>query len=137
MLTTATWNSNLHFTITSDNNHSVQVDTTIEGGSLNQGMNPKQMLLGSLCVCSGMDVVSILEKMQVPFSDLTITAQAEQTTEHPKVFKDIAMVYKIQVAAEFMPKVQRAVELSHTKYCGISAMLSKHCAITYSIQITQ
>jgi putative redox protein len=136
MLTTATWNSHLHFTATSDNGHSVPIDTTTEGGSLNQGMNPKQMLLGSLCVCSGMDVVSILEKMQVPFSHLTITAQAEQTTEHPKVFKDIAMVYQLKVATEFAAKVERAVELSHTKYCGISAMLSKHCAITYSIQIT-
>ncbi|MBS1627536.1 MAG: OsmC family protein [Bacteroidetes bacterium] len=135
MKATAKWVSKLAFDVTSDNNHTARLDTTVEGGSLNSGMSPKQMLLASLCSCSGMDVVSILEKMKVPFSNLIIEAEAEQTTEQPKVFKYINMVYKANIAATDLDKFKRAAELSHDKYCGISIMLKKHCAINYTLQI--
>jgi putative redox protein len=84
MKTIAKWISNLAFDATSDNNHTVRLDTTVAGGSLDSGMSPKQMLLASLCACSGMDVVEIIRKKSVAFTTLIIEAEAEQTTEHPK-----------------------------------------------------
>lgn len=135
MKAAAKWISKLAFDVTSDNNHTARLDTTVEGGSLNSGMSPKQMLLASLCSCSGMDVVSILEKMKVSFSNLIIEAEAEQTTEQPKVFTFVNMVYKANIAATDLDKFKRAVELSHDKYCGISIMLKKHCAINYTVEI--
>lgn len=135
MKATAKWISKLAFDVTSDNNHTARLDTTVEGGSLDSGMSPKQMLLASLCSCSGMDVVSILEKMKVSFSNLIIEAEAEQTTEQPKVFTFVNMVYKANIAAIDLDKFKRAVELSHDKYCGVSIMLKKHCAINYTVQI--
>jgi len=134
MKATAKWVNKLAFDATSNNNHTVRLDTTVEGGSLDSGMSPKQMLLASLCGCSGMDVVSILEKMKVPFTTLSIEAEAEQTDEHPKVFKYIDMVYKADVPAESIDKLKRAAELSHEKYCGVSAMLKKHCAVNYTVE---
>jgi putative redox protein len=135
MKTTAKWINKLAFDATSDNNHTVRLDTTIEGGSLDTGMSPKQMLLASICGCSGMDVVSILEKMKVPYTQLIIEAEAEQTEEHPKVFKYINMLYKADVAAEHADKLNRAVELSQEKYCGVSIMLKKHCTVNYSVEL--
>ncbi|MBS1640183.1 MAG: OsmC family protein [Bacteroidetes bacterium] len=135
MKATAKWISKLAFDVTSDNNHTARLDTTVEGGSLNSGMSPKQMLLASLCSCSGMDVVSILEKMKVSFSNLIIEAEAEQTTEQPKVFTFVNMVYKANITATDLDKFKRAVELSHDKYCGVSIMLKKHCAINYTVEI--
>ncbi|MBS1580227.1 MAG: OsmC family protein [Bacteroidetes bacterium] len=135
MKATAKWVSKLAFDVTSDNNHTARLDTTVEGGSLDSGMSPKQMLLASLCSCSGMDVVSILEKMKVSFSNLIIEAEAEQTTEQPKVFTFVNMVYKANIAAIDLDKFKRAVELSHDKYCGVSIMLKKHCAINYTVEI--
>ena len=135
MKATAKWISKLAFDVTSDNNHTARLDTTVEGGSLDSGMSPKQMLLASLCSCSGMDVVSILEKMKVSFSNLIIEAEAEQTTEQPKVFTFVNMVYKANIAAIDLDKFKRAVELSHDKYCGVSIMLKKHCAINYTVEI--
>ncbi|HAI84911.1 MAG TPA: osmotically inducible protein OsmC [Chitinophagaceae bacterium] len=135
MITTASWVSDLAFDITSDNNHAARLDTTVEGGSLNSGMSPKQMLLGSLCACSGMDVVSLLNKMRVPFTKLIITAAAEQTDEHPKVFKSIEVVYKADVAAEQLAQLEKAVALSQDKYCGVSIMLKKHCEVSYTISL--
>jgi len=135
MKTTAKWVEALAFDAISDNGHKVRLDTTAAGGSLDSGMSPKKMLLGSLCACSGMDVVSILNKMKVTYTKLEIEAEAEQTETQPHVFKDIQMLYKADVKPEDMDKLKRAVELSHDKYCGVSAMLKKHCDITYTIKL--
>jgi putative redox protein len=135
MNVTTKWVSALAFDATADSGHTVRIDTSVEGGGLGTGMNPKKMLLASLCGCSGMDVVDILQKMKVPFTKMEITAEAEQTTEHPKVFKFVTMVYRADVAPEHLDKLKRAAALSHDKYCGVSAMLAKHCAITYAIEL--
>jgi len=133
MQTTATWVKALAFDAQSDN-QVVRMDTTVEGGGLNSGMSPKHLLLSSLSACSGMDVVSVLDKMKVPYTRLQIVAAAEQTDEHPKVFKEIALTYITDADKIYADKVQRAVELSQEKYCGIAAMLRKHCNITHTIE---
>jgi putative redox protein len=135
MKTTAKWVSDLAFDVSSDNNHKIRLDTTKEGGSIDSGMSPKQVLLGALCACSGIDVLSIIDKMRVTYSKLHISASAEQTTEHPTVFKSIEMLYSIDTTAEDAEKVEKAIHLSHDKYCGISAMLKKHCDITFKIEL--
>ena len=130
-----TWVEALAFDVTADSGHTVRIDTSVEGGGLGSGMNPKKMLLGSLSGCSGMDVVDILTKMKVAFNKLEIEAEAEQTEGHPKVFKFINMIYRVDAAADDLDRVKRAVALSHDKYCGISAMLAKHCTISYTIEL--
>lgn len=116
------------------NEHVVRLDTTVEGGGLDSGMSPKRMLLCSLSACSGMDVITVLDKMKVPYTMLEIVASAEQTEDHPKVFKEILITYKTDAAASYADKVSRAVELSQDKYCGIAAMLRKHCNIKHTIE---
>jgi len=135
MKVTTNWVDALAFDATSDNEHTVRLDTTKDGGGLDSGMSPKKMILSALCGCSGMDVVDILNKMKVPFSLLQITAEAEQTDDQPKVFKSIDMVYSCKVDKENEDKLKRAVSLSHEKYCGVSAMLVKHCSINYTIHL--
>ena len=135
MKTVTKWVDALAFDATADTGQTVRIDTTVEGGGLGSGMNPKKMLLGALNGCSGMDVVDMLKKMRVPFTKFEITAEAEQTEEHPKVFTHINMVYQIDAQPEDLDKVKRAVEMSQEKYCGISAMLAKHCAINYTIEL--
>jgi putative redox protein len=135
MKVTANWKEALAFDVVSDNGHQIRLDTTKENGSLDSGMSPKKLVLAGLCGCSGMDVVDILTKMKVVFTKVDVTAEADQTEEHPKVFKSIQMVYCADVAAEDLDKLTRAVKLSQEKYCGVSAMLEKHCAITYQIEL--
>ncbi len=134
MKVTTTWKEALAFDANADG-HIVRLDTTKEGGGLDSGMSPKKMLLASLCGCSGMDVVDILNKMKVHFTQLEITAEAEQTDDHPKVFKSIDLVYHCNVDPADEDKLKRAVSLSMEKYCGISAMLAKHCEINYSAHL--
>lgn len=135
MKTVTKWMGAMAFDATADTGQTVRIDTTVENGGSGSGMNPKKMLLGALNGCSGMDVVDILKKMKVPFTKFEIVAEAEQADDHPKVFKYINMLYKIDVHPEDLDKVKRAVALSHDKYCGISAMLVKHCAINYTIEL--
>jgi putative redox protein len=101
----------------------------------NGGFSPKALLLSGLAGCSGIDVVEILEKMRVPFADLTIEVESEQTTEHPKVFKDIHLRFIIKTEEENRDKVKKAIDLSLDKYCGVSAMLKKNSKINYTITI--
>lgn len=127
MKTTTIWKSGKAFDSFKDNSK-----IEIDGGG---GFNPKALLLSGLAGCSGIDVVEILEKMRVPFADLAIEVETEQTTEPPKVFKDIHINYIITTAEENLDKVKKAVDLSLDKYCGVSAMLQKNSKIDYTITI--
>jgi putative redox protein len=135
MKVTTNWVSHLAFDVTADTGQMVRLDTTIENGSLGSGMNPKKMMLASLCGCSGIDVVEILNKMKVPFTNLSIEATAEQTDTVPKVFSVINMTYKADVGEAHLDQFTRAVSLSQEKYCGVSAMLAKVCPIHYTVEL--
>lgn len=112
--------------------HKYTVDTTKEHGGNDSGPSPKALLLGALMGCSGMDVASILKKMHVDYEDFTMSADATQTEEHPKVYKEIFLEYYFKGRDDLdTEKINRAVELSMTKYCGVSAMLRKNSPIHY------
>lgn len=116
---------------TSEMGHNIiQID-----GSRENGFGPKALLLSGLAGCSGIDVVDILQKMRIEFSELEIQAEAEQTDEHPKVYKDISIHYKVKTAAENEDKVRKAIELSLEKYCGVAAMLKKNSTVSYRLSI--
>ncbi|MGZ8559664.1 MAG: OsmC family protein [Chitinophagaceae bacterium] len=129
MKTSTTWKHDHAFESTLEQNV-FQID-----GNRKEGPNPKALLLSAIAACSGIDVVDILEKMRVSFSDLTIDVETEQTNEHPRVFKDIRVTYKIKTAEENEDKVKKAIELSLDKYCGVSAMLRKNSPINYKLEL--
>ncbi|MFM9944939.1 MAG: OsmC family protein [Bacteroidia bacterium] len=99
----------------------------------NTGPRPKAILLNSLAICAGFDVVPILNKMKVEFSDFSIKTTGDLTDDTPKVYKHIHMEFILKTAKENQTKVARAVELSVEKYCGVYAMLIKVCSISQSI----
>lgn len=104
-------------------------------GAAKHGHGPKALLLSGLAGCSGIDVVDLLLKMRVSFFKLIIEVEAEQTEEHPKVFTNIHILYKVQTDAENEKKVIKAINLSLEKYCGVAAMLQKAAPIKYSIEL--
>ena len=110
------------------------MDTVTAGGGEDNGPPPKKLLLGTLATCTGMDVVSLLQKMRVEFSDFDIVIDADLTEEHPKVFSRIEVVYRIKVADKHRGNVEKAVGLSQEKYCGISAMLRKNSPLDFRIE---
>lgn len=104
-------------------------------GKRENGFGAKALLLSATAACSGIDIVDILKKMRVEFSDLEIETEAEQTEEQPRVFKDIHIIYKIRTDKANEEKVRKAIELSINKYCGVSAMLKKNSPIHYKLQL--
>lgn len=129
MKTTTTWKGAHQFQSEHDGN-SIAVD----GDKVN-GHGPKALLLSGLAGCSGIDVVDILEKMRVEFSDFSMETEAEQTEDHPKVFTEVTITYQIKTAPENEDKVRKAIELSLDKYCGVAAMLKKNSAVNYKLVI--
>lgn len=115
------------------NGHNIILDASEEVGGNNLGPRPKPLLLAGLIGCTGMDVVSILNKMRVEIEDLNIEVEADNTEEHPKVYKDIHLIFKFKGNNLPLDKITRAVELSQEKYCGVSAMLKASTPITYEI----
>jgi putative redox protein len=104
-------------------------------GKREDGFGAKALVLSAIAACSGIDIVDILSKMRVEFSDFEIETEAEQTDEHPRVFKDIFVTYKLRTDKGNEQKVKKAIDLSLDKYCGVSAMLKKNSPIHYKLQI--
>jgi putative redox protein len=116
-------------------NHVVTFDANPENGGKGLGMSPKMMLLNALSGCTGMDVVALLNKMRIPFNSLRIEVSGELTDTHPKVYSSIHIRYLVDTHPENRPQVEKAVIFSLTKYCGVTAMLSKTAQITHEILI--
>lgn len=113
------------------NGHHLILDTTETNGGENKGPSPKPLILSSLAGCTGIDVVSLLNKMHVSYSDFNITVEADLGDEHPKMYTEIRLTYFIKTDEK--DKMGKAVQLSLEKYCGVSAMLSKVCPIIHKI----
>jgi putative redox protein len=108
------------------------MDTSTQNGGEDTAARPKELLLMGLCGCTGMDVVSILKKMRQEPDSFRLEVDADQTDEHPMVFKKIHLKYYFRGSLD-KEKVHRAVELSQTKYCGVSEILRKSSELTYEI----
>lgn len=113
--------------------HRFAVDADEQFGGKDRGPRPKALLLAGLAGCTGMDVASILGKMKMPYDSFAIEVDASQTDEHPKVYKEISIRYIFTGTELDRDKVQKAVDLSLEKYCGVTAMLSKTAQVRHEI----
>jgi len=125
---------NMSFEASSEAGHKIIMDATENFGGNNQGMLPKELVLAGLLGCTGMDVVSLLNKMRVSFDDFYTTCVTELSEDHPKIFTKIHIIYHFSGADIDKSKVERAINLSQEKYCGVSAMLKKSSEIAFSIK---
>jgi len=129
-----TWQSDMAFEA-SINGHQIIIDADVSSGGKNQGPRPKILLLAGLGGCTGMDVISILGKMKVVPEKFWMDITADLTDEQPKVFKQIKLVYYFKGDNLPIDKLEKAVNLSQEKYCGVSAMLSKTAEMLIEIKI--
>jgi putative redox protein len=128
----ATFKGGRNFTV-DINGHKIEIDTDEAGGGQNLGTRPKALMLASLAGCTGFDIVSILNKMRVNFSDLSISVDGHLTETEPAIYDDVVINYTIKVNKEDEPKVEKAVKLSNEKYCGVSRMFESFAKISSKI----
>ncbi len=128
------WKNDLTFEAELDG-HKFHIDAPLNESKDDKGPRPKGLLLVALAGCTGMDVVSILKKMKVEgFSfEMEVTGEIEQ--EFPKPYHTINLIYKFEGKDLPKDKIKRAVELSETRYCGVSDMLKKAAKLNYAIYI--
>lgn len=115
----------------------IVVDHAVKEGEKQAGPTPMELLLIGLCGCTAMDVVSILQKKRQPFTGLEVRATAERAEEHPMVYTRIHLEYVVRGEGVEPQAVERAIELSETKYCSAAAMLGKAAPITTSYRIEE
>jgi putative redox protein len=125
----------LKFEAKDESGHIVSMDAPLENGGDGSAIGPKKLLLAGLAGCTGMDVVSILKKMHVDFDEFYMVTDAELTEEHPQVFIKIMLEYHFKGKDLPLEKLEHAVDLSHEKYCGVSAMLSVASPIVTTVII--
>lgn len=130
MIASAEWKQGMFFDGKSASGHTVRFDA---GDSHAEGPSPMEMVLAALCGCTSVDVVSILEKKREPLEGLTVTAEAEQAAEPPRVFTKIHLTYRIRGKVT-QKAAEDAVSLSKKKYCSVSKMLEKAATVDYSIE---
>jgi putative redox protein len=117
------------------NGHKFLIDADEKVGGENRGPRPKPLLLAGLGGCTGMDVISILRKMRVEPEYFNVVVLAESTNEHPMYYKKIHIEYQFRGKDLPMDKLEKAVNLSQERYCGVSFMLGKASEITSEIKI--
>jgi putative redox protein len=123
------------FAAKSDSGHWVVMDGPEMFGGSNAGPKPKELLLIALGGCTASDVVSILQKKRAPLEGFEMHLIANERDEHPRVFTDIHIEYVFYGERINPTDVERAIELSRTKYCAVSAMLRPSVDITHSYRI--
>jgi putative redox protein len=115
--------------------HRLVVDADDSVGGKNRGPRPKGLLLVSLAGCTAMDVISILKKMREPVGWFNLKVSGNLTEEHPKKFTDFKVIYQFKKSDGLNPQnVQKAVELSQNKYCGVSATLRDAHDVAWEIE---
>lgn len=129
-ITTGTWDGGRAFTHTTASGHTLVTDVSADHGGQDLGPTPMELILLGLIGCTGLDVVTILQGMRQPLEGLTITATNERSEDHPRVFTAIHLVFRFRGDLE-AKKVERAIKLSESKYCSVSAMLTDTARITH------
>jgi putative redox protein len=131
------WNGLMSFTGTANSGFTVLLDSDPEVGAVRSGFGPIELMAVSLSGCTAMDVISILRKKRQDVTAFEVRTHADQAGEHPHVFTHVLVSYIVTGHNVAPEAVERAIELSRTKYCPAMAMLSKAVQIDHEYKIIE
>ena len=117
------------------NDFKIVIDAEERVGGNNRGPRPKPLTLVSLGGCTGMDVISILTKMRVKPDYFNVEISGELTDGHPKYYNKIYIKYIFGGKDLPMAKLEKAINLSQDRYCGVTEMLKHVAEITHEIVV--
>lgn len=132
-----TGTSGMSFLAETGSGHAVLMDGAPEGGGRNLAPRPMEMLLLGTGGCTAYDVVLILRKSKQDVRGCDLKLSAERAETEPKVFTKINFHFVVRGRNLKPATVERAIKLSHEKYCSASIMLEKTASMTHSFEIIE
>ncbi len=125
----------MSFTAETGSGHLVAMDGSPEGGGRNLAPRPMEMVLLGTGGCTAYDVVLILKRGRHDVRGCEVRLHAERAAEDPKVFTRIEFRFAVRGRGLRRDAVERAVKLSHDKYCSASAMLAGTAKMEWSVEL--
>ena len=127
------WKGNMLFESVAPDG-SILIDADEAVGGQGKGLRPKALMLTSLAGCSAMDVVSLLKKMRAEVDDFKIDVEANLTEEHPKFYDKVLVTYRFFGKDFKKDKIEKAVNLSIDRYCGVIEMFRQFAKVETVIE---
>lgn len=126
------WTGKMSFLAETPSGHQIQMDASEDVGGQNSGARPTELILSAVAGCTGIDIISILQKMRLEPISFQMDIKGDRAEDHPKRFTHIHIHYALEGDLP-EEKVVRAIELSNDKYCSVSHSLNAEMTTSYSI----
>ena len=127
----------MSFAAETGSGHMVTMDGAPEGGGRDLAPRPMEMVLVGTGGCTAYDVVMILQKSRQEVKGCTVKLEADRASEDPKIFTKVHFHFTVTGRNLNPATVERAINLSHDKYCSASVMLEKTATLTHSFEIVE
>jgi len=127
------WQGNMLFNV-EEPGGTISIDSDPQFGGQNKGVLPKPLMLSAEAGCTGMDVISLLKKMHAEVADFKIEVKGHLTDEHPKYYDAVEVVYKFYGSDFKKAKIEKAINLSVERYCGVMEMFRQFAKVSTNIQ---
>jgi putative redox protein len=135
---TVRWSGNgMSFIAETGSGHLIAMDGAPDGGGRNLAPRPMETLLAATGGCTAYDVVLILKRGRHDVRGCEVVLHADRAAEDPKIFTRIEMRFLVRGRNLPVAAVERAVKLSHEKYCSATAMLEAKATITISTEVIE
>lgn len=134
---TVRWTGGMTFLAETGSNHVVAMDGAPDGGGRNLAPRPMEMVLVGTGGCTAYDVVLILKRGRHDVTGCEVKITAERAPSDPKIFTRIHMHFTVRGKGLRREAVERAIHLSHERYCSASIMLAKSAEITQDFEIAE
>ena len=125
------------FSAETGSGHQLQMDGPPDAGGKNSAARPMELLLAGTGGCSAFDVVLILQRARQAVTGCEVALTAERAEVEPKVFTKINLHFTVKGKGIPASAIERAVAMSHEKYCSASIMLAKTAEITTSFEVME
>lgn len=131
------WEGEWEFTAVDADGHTVSIQAPMRDGDEVGGFKPTHLLLAALGGCTGIDVVSILQKKRQDVTGLEVQVTGSQEEDWPKAWTSFHVHYVVKGRGVDPNAVERSIHLSEGKYCSVGATLKGAASITTSFEVVE
>ena len=137
MLTKVIWKGKRSFEGTTPSGNIVKMDSPIVSGGEGKAATPMELVASAIGGCTGVDIVSIMEKKRAELKRFEIEIETERAETYPKIYTKVSLHYQFFGKNIKESDVIQAIQLSLDKYCSVAKMIEKTAEISYTFEILE